>query len=108
VATRGQRLPLALFIASAASLALRIEGELDLTNGPALARVLRARLAARPRLRIDLGAVTFADVGSLREIYRIAGGLPPGGQITLANATEPVRRILDLAGCRSDAVVIDS
>jgi anti-anti-sigma factor len=98
VATRGQRLPLAL----------RIEGELDLTNGPALARVLRARLAGRPRLRIDLGAVTFADVGSLREIYQIAGGLPPGGQITLANATEPVRRILDLAGFRSDAVVIES
>ena len=108
VATSGQRLPLALFVASAASLALRIEGELDLTNGPALARVLRARLAGRPRLRIDLGAVTFADVGSLREIYQIAAGLPPGGQITLANATGPVRRILDVAGFRSDAVVIES
>jgi anti-anti-sigma regulatory factor len=99
VATSGQRLPLALFIASAASLALRIEGELDLTNGPALARVLRARLAGRPRLRIDLGAVTFGDVGSLREIYQIAGGLPPGGQITLANATEPVRRIVEPRCC---------
>ena len=65
---------LALFIASAPP-TLRVEGELDLTNGPTLARVLRARLAAGPRLRVDLGGVTFADVGSLREIYQIAAGL---------------------------------
>ncbi|MGI8445780.1 MAG: MEDS domain-containing protein [Streptosporangiaceae bacterium] len=108
VATGGQRLPLALFIASAPPPALRIEGELDLTNGAALARVLRARLAAGPRLQVDLGGVTFADVGSLREIYQIAAGLPAGGQITLANATAPVRRVLDLAGFRAPAVVIES
>ena len=108
VATNGQRLPLALFIASAPPPALRVEGELDLTNGPVLARVIRARLAASPRLRVDLGGVGFADVGSLREIYQIAVGLPAGGQITLANVTEPVRRVLDLAGFRADAVVIES
>jgi anti-anti-sigma factor len=107
VAAGGQRPPLALFIASAPPPALRVEGELDLTNADALARVLRARLAAGPRLRVDLGAVTFADVGSLREIYQIAAGLPAGGQITLANATEPVRRVLDLAGFRARAVVIE-
>lgn len=108
VATNGPHLPLALFIASAPRPALRIEGELDLTNGPALARVLRARLAASPRLRVDLGGVAFADVGSLREIYQTAAGLPAGGRITLANVTEPVRRVLDLAGFRADAVVIES
>jgi anti-anti-sigma factor len=108
VATNGQLLPLALFIASAPPPALRVEGELDLTNGPVLARVIRARLAASPRLRVDLGGVAFADVGSLREIYQIAVGLPAGGQITLANVTEPVRRVLDLAGFRADAVVIES
>ncbi|HZC62213.1 MAG TPA: MEDS domain-containing protein [Streptosporangiaceae bacterium] len=108
VATNGQRLPLALFIASTPPPALRVEGELDLTNGPVLARVIRARLAASPRLRVDLGGVAFADVGSLREIYQIAVGLPAGSRITLANVTEPVRRVLDLAGFRADAVVIDS
>lgn len=108
VATKGQRLPLALFIASALPPALRVEGELDLTNGPVLARVIRARLAASPRLRVDLGGVAFADVGSLREIYQIAVGLPVSGRITLANVTEPVRRVLDLAGFRADAVVIES
>jgi anti-anti-sigma factor len=108
MATNGQRPPLALFIAAAHSPALQIEGELDLTNGPTLARVIRARLAASPRLRVDLGGVGFADVGSLREIYQIAVGLPAGGQITLANITEPVRRVLDLAGFRADAVVIES
>lgn len=108
VATGGQQLPLALFIASVPPPAVRVEGELDLTNGAALARVVQARLAASPRLRIDLGGVTFADVGSLREIYLIAAGLPAGGQITLANATGPVRRVLDLAGFRADAVVIES
>lgn len=107
LAASGPRLPLALFLASSPPPVLRIEGELDLTNGPALARVLRARLAAHPRLRIELGGVAFADVGSLRAIYQIAAGLPPAGQITLANATEPVRRILDLAGFRADAVVIE-
>jgi hypothetical protein len=35
-------------------------------------------------------------------------GLPAGGQITLANATEPVRRALELAGFRARAVVVDS
>ncbi len=108
VATRGQQLPLALFISSAPPPVLRVEGELDLTNGAALARVLRARLAASPRLRIDLGGVTFADVGSLREIYQIAAGLPAGGQIALANITGPVRRVLELAGFRAGAVVIES
>jgi anti-anti-sigma factor len=108
VATGGQRPPPALFIASAPPPALRVEGELDLTNGDALTRVLRARLAAGPRLRVDLGAVTFADVGSLREIYQIAARLPAGGRITLANAPEPVRRVLDLAGFRARAVVIES
>ena len=108
VATRGQQPPLALFIASAPPPVLRVEGELDLTNGAVLARVLRARLAASPRLRIDLGAVTFADVGSLREIYRIAAGLPAGGQITLANATGPILRVLGLAGFRPGPVVIES
>ena len=108
VATNGQRLPLALFIASSPPPALQVEGELDLTNGPVLARVIRARLAASPRLRVDLGGVAFADVGSLREIYQIAVGLPAGSRITLANVTEPVRRVLDLAGFRDDAVVIES
>lgn len=108
VATNGQRLPLALFIASDPPPALRVEGELDLTNGPVLARVIRARLAASPRLRVDLGGVGFADVGSLREIYQIAVGLPASGRITLANITEPVRRVLDLAGFRADAVMIES
>jgi anti-anti-sigma factor len=108
VATNGPRLPLALFIASTPPPALQVEGELDLTNGPVLARVIRARLAASPRLRVDLGGVEFADVGSLREIYQIAVGLPAGGRITLANVTEPVRRVLDLAGFRADAVVIES
>jgi MEDS: MEthanogen/methylotroph, DcmR Sensory domain/STAS domain len=109
VATGGQRPPpLALFIASAPPPALWVEGELDLTNGNALARVLRARVAVGPRQRVDLGAVTFADVGSLREIYQIAAGLPAGGRITLANATEPVRRVLDLAGFRTRAMVIES
>lgn len=108
VATGGQRLPLALFIASAPPLALRVEGELDVTNGATLARVLRARLEVDPQLRVDLGGVSFADVGSLREIYQIAGSLPTGGRITLANATEPVRRVLELAGFRAEAVVIES
>ena len=108
VATRGQQLPLALFISSAPPPVLRVEGELDLTNGAALARVVRARLACSPRLRIDLGGVSFADVGSLREIYQIAAGLPAGGQIVLASTTEPVRRVLDLAGFRAGAVVIES
>jgi anti-anti-sigma regulatory factor len=107
IAMDGQRLPLALFIAVAPPPALRIEGELDLTNGPVLARVMRARLAVSPQLRVDLGAVEFADIGSLREIYHIAVGLPAGGQITLGNVTEPVRRVLDLAGFRADAVVIE-
>ncbi len=108
VATNGQRLPLALFIACAPPPELRVEGELDVTNGPALARVIRARLAASPRLRVDLGGVAFADVGSLRGIYQIAVGLPAGGLITLANVTEPVRRVLDLAGFRADTVVLES
>ncbi len=107
VATGGQQSPLALFIASAPPLALWVEGELDLTNGAALARVVQARLAASPQLRIDLGGVTFADVGSLREIYLIAAGLPAGAQITLANASAPVRRVLGLAGFRASAVVIE-
>jgi anti-anti-sigma factor len=98
---------LALFIASAPP-TLRVEGEFDMTNGPTLARVLRARLAAGPRLRVDLGGVTFADVGSLREIYQIAAGLQARGQITLANATEPVRRALELAGFRARTVVIET
>jgi hypothetical protein len=105
VATNGQRLPLALFIASTPPPALQVEGELDLTNGPVLARVIRARLAASPQLRVDLGGVAFGTSAAAR-IYQIAVSLP-AGRITLATVTEPS------AGARpgrvpADAVVIES
>ena len=69
MATNGQRLPLALFIASAPPPALRVEGELDLTNGagpgpghpgpaggrpPAAGRPRRSRVRGRRLAARDL------------------------------------------------------
>jgi anti-anti-sigma factor len=99
--------PLAAFLATREPWGLRVLGEVDLSNRPAFLRALRARLAAHPDVRLDLGEVTFMDVGSLRAVFRLAAGLGTGGRIVLANLRPQVRRVVALAQLGEGPVEIE-
>ncbi|WP_433295619.1 MEDS domain-containing protein [Actinoplanes sp. CA-030573] len=86
---------------------LRITGELDGTNLDGCARVVEARLAAIPRLVIDVGGVTFLDIGTFRRLYAIADRLPAGGRITLAHVSPELHRMIGILGWRHPNLGID-
>ena len=85
---------------------LRISGELDWSNSAELGRVLRARLAVSPRLRLDVAGLSYADLSAIRELLRAADALPADGVITLASAPPVLRRILQLADLRHPRLVV--
>lgn len=90
--------PLASFLAVADPWGLRVSGEVDLSNRWAFVRAVRARLAVRPRVHLDLSELAFLDVGSLRSLYQLAASLPDDGAIVLSHPTQAVARLLAL--CR--------
>jgi hypothetical protein len=50
--------------------------------------------------------VTFADVGTLAEVYRAADDMPAGGLITLANASGQLRQVIERAELHHPRVVV--
>jgi hypothetical protein len=55
---------------------LVIGGELDLASREVFVRVLGARLAARPWLRLDVSGLIYAEAAALGAVYQAAAGLP--------------------------------
>jgi anti-anti-sigma factor len=100
--------PLARFHATKKPWGLRVAGELDASNRAAFGRVLRARLAAHPRLRLDVRDMSFIDMGSLADLYDSAARLPWHGRIVLAGASAQLRQVIEIAGFRHPQVVIES
>lgn len=100
--------PLARLLAVDRPFGLRVSGELDLSNREELVRALEARAAVNPEMQLDLKGLSFIDVGSLRAIYEVASRLPEGGRITLVDLTDPVRKVMDLAGLCHERVEIVS
>ena len=90
--------PLASFLAVDEPWGLRVNGEVDISNGELLQRLLLSRAAVAPRLHLDLEGLTFADVGALSRLRNVAAGLPDTGWLTLEGVPAFVRRMLDICG----------
>jgi hypothetical protein len=61
----------------------------------------------RPRLRLDLAGMAFADVGTVVRLRAIAAALPADGQLVLAHAPAVVGRILDAAGLEHERLRLE-
>ena len=90
--------PLASFLAVDEPWGLRVSGEVDISNGELLQRLLLSRAAVAPQLHLDLEDLTFADVGTLSRLRSVAAGLPETGWLALEGVPASVQRTLDICG----------
>lgn len=100
-------IPLARFLAVDEPWGMRISGEVDISNRDLLHRMLLARAAVMPRMHLDLGGLTFADVGSLSRVRSVAAGLPDSGWLVLSRAPAAVRRILNISGLHHERLRLE-
>jgi hypothetical protein len=95
------------FTGTTAPWGLAVTGELDLASRDVFGRVLAARLAVHPWLRLDVSGLLYAEAAALGVIYQAAARLPGDGCIVVAGAPYDLRRVIDLAGFGDARVVID-
>ena len=98
--------PLADLLASADPWGLQVTGEVDISNTEQLSRALRARLAARPEVRLDLSGINFMDVRSIETLFAAGRDLPGG--LRLVGVPAQVRRVIDIFGFEAPNVSIAS
>jgi anti-anti-sigma factor len=84
-----------------------VAGELDLASRAVFGRVLNARLAVSPWLRVDVGDLSYAEAGALAVLYQAASWLNGDGGIVVAGAAHQLRRVIDLAGFSHAQVIFD-
>jgi anti-anti-sigma factor len=86
-------------IAAAGPGALRLSGEVDVSNVPSLTSALRSTAEGRTALLLDVAALDFIDVAGMRAIQRSALALAArGGELTMLAPQPPVRRMIALMG----------
>jgi hypothetical protein len=99
--------PSARFSTTTAPWGLIVTGELDLACRAVFGRVLAARLAVSPWLRVDVGGLVYAEAGAVAVLYQAASWLNGDGGIVLARVPAQLRRMIELAGFGDPRVVID-
>ena len=78
---------------------LRLRGEVDISTVHTLGRALNRAMDTGLDLVVDLGDVTFIDVGGLRTLAVAADRLHvEGGRLRLAQPRPHVRRVIGLLG----------
>ena len=78
---------------------IRVRGELDRLNAPALERILRIHLrAGNHRLLLDLSDCPYVDSGGLAAILTTAIDIQDGGLLAIVAPSLPIRRLLELVG----------
>jgi GAF domain-containing protein/anti-anti-sigma regulatory factor len=78
---------------------LRLEGDVDQSNGKALANALAAAAATvRGDLHLDMTALEFIHIEGLRLLVSTAAQLPAGQRLVLDGAPPYLRRIMGLVG----------
>ena len=78
-----------------------LSGEYDISNAAELRARLEQAVDAAPGevVQVDVGGVTFLDSSAISAIvgaYKLA--LPQGGSVVVVNASDHVRRLLELTG----------
>lgn len=76
--------------------ALRVAGEIDLSNRHELDEALRAAALLGEDIHLELGELTFIDVGSVTVLVQAAMRLPPGRRMVLHDPPRSLRRIIAL------------
>lgn len=99
--------PLASFLAVDEPWGLRISGEIDVSNRDLLYRTLLSRAAVTPQMHLDLGGLTFADVGSLVRVRAVAAGLPDSGWLALDRVPAAIQRILSMTGLHHERLRLE-
>ncbi len=78
------------------------DGQIDAHTAPSLEEALDG-MAAEVTVSLDLSQVTFIDSSGLRVIVRTHKRLAEtGGQLVIAEPSEPVMRLLDITGLTSE------
>ena len=77
---------------------LRVEGEIDRSNVPQLARALRSALRAGQDLHLDLEGLEFADIAAVRLLAQAASSLADGRRLVLRAPSPVLRRVLKVQG----------
>jgi anti-anti-sigma factor len=86
-------------IAAAGPGALRLSGEVDISNVPSLSSALRSTAGGRSALLLDMGALDFIDVAGMRAIQRTAQGLAArGGELMVLSPRPLVARMITMMG----------
>jgi anti-anti-sigma factor len=76
----------------------RLRGEIDLTAGDALARILQRAVDRNEPLHLDLSDVTFLDSIGLAVVIRTALSLEGRANLVLHAPQQNVRRTLEISG----------
>jgi anti-sigma B factor antagonist len=80
---------------SGAHVVVALRGELDLVDAAAVAAVLGAMAARKPRIIVDLAGLEFIDASGVEALTRARGhARNAGGDLLLAAPQRMVRRIL--------------
>ena len=99
VAPAGMFVSRTMEIAAAGPGALRLSGEVDISNVPSLSSALRSTAGGRVAVLLDLGALEFIDVAGMRAIQRTAQGLAArGGELMVLSPQPLVARMIAMMG----------
>jgi anti-anti-sigma factor len=99
IAPAGMFVSRTMQIAAAGPGALRLSGEVDVSNVPSLSSALRSTAGGRAAVLLDLGSLEFIDVAGMRAIQRTAQGLAArGGELTVLAPRPLVARMIAMMG----------
>ena len=87
---------------------LEVNGEHDLSTAPVLGKRLDGLIAEGTPIVVDLSTATFVDssiLGVILDARRRAEGSGLGFAVSHANGADPVGRVLDITGLRSELPV---
>ena len=99
--------PMATFLAVGEPWGLKVAGEVDIANRAALIRAIRSRAEVSPRVHLDLGELTFADVGTVSGLHSLAAALPHDGHLVLRRPPDLLRRIMEITGLGHQRLVVE-
>jgi len=75
-----------------------LKGEIDLENSPAARKLLLGSIAEADRVLVDLSDVTYIDSSGVASLVEaLQASRKRGTGFALAAASEPTRRVLELA-----------